>query len=391
MFLKNTFTLLGLLFFLSVITRLPAPFLHYARSITVDVLSSPFSWGETARRSFRSKDRCRSDALEEENARLLAENYTLRSQMSSVYEWLLFDARIEEQTKRLRSLQENETLDGEIYWREFFQRRSEELKNLLEKHTQALSAKVIYRQPFSWGSSLWINVGAKDNALLEREIVSKNSPVIVGGNLVGVVEYVSEEKSRVRLITDSGFIPSVRAHRGKTQDGELLELLHALSIRLQSRKDLSAEMLLAFQSLQKHLLTTKKDLRLAKGEIRGASSSLWSRSPCLLRGIGFNYDYADEEGVERDLRTGKALSSAETPTCPILKEGDLLVTTGLDGVFPEGLFVGIVTKVAPLEPGDFYYRLEAEPTCQNLSHLSSVFVLPPVTNGDYVSFSNASF
>ena len=187
-------------------------------------------------------------------------------------------------------------------------------------------AKVIFRSPATWDSALWINVGKATNAQLGREVVLHNSPVVVGKSVVGIIDYVGEKQSRVRLITDSGLTPAVRAVR-------------------------------------KTGLVTHK---LAKGELHGRSRPLWRSHEHLLRGVGFNYDFADEEGPARDLRS------------PILKVGDLLVTTGLDGVFPPGLQVGNVTKIFPLKEGDYYYELEALPTAGDLDELSYMFVLKPL-------------
>ena len=61
----------------------------------------------------------------------------------------------------------------------------------------------------------------------------------------------------------------------------------------------------------------------------------------------------------------------------MLKVNDLLVTTGMDGVFPEGLHVATVTKIRPLKEGDYYYQLEAIPTAGNLEEISIVSILPP--------------
>lgn len=180
-------------------------------------------------------------------------------------------------------------------------------------------AKVIFRSPTAWESSLWINVGKATNAQLGREVVAYHSPVVEGKSIVGVVDYVGEKQSRVRLITDSGLTPSVRASRGK--------------------------------------------LLLAKGEVHGSSLPLWRAQRPLLKGTGFNYDFPDQklpEGID------------------LIKVGDLLVTAGLDGVFPPNLHVGKVTKIDPSKEGDYFWELEAEPTATKLNDLDYVFVLKPV-------------
>lgn len=214
------------------------------------------------------------------------------------------------------------------------QRHHQILQKLYALEMQALPARVIFRTPESWNSSLWLNVGTADNVVLGREVVAKNSPVVVGTSIVGVIDFVGTHQSRVRLITDSGLTPSVRALRNKTY--------------------------------------------LAKGEIHGSSQPLWRKGSHILKGIGFNYDFDDEEGLARDLRTGKPIDPAsDLPAMPIIKAKDLLVTTGLDGVFPPGLQVAEVTKIKMLGEGDYYYELEAKPTAGNLDELSLVFVIPP--------------
>lgn len=200
-----------------------------------------------------------------------------------------------------------------------------------------IPAKIIFRSPSSWDSSLWINVGKTTNAKLGRDIVAHNSPIVVGKSVVGVVDYVGENQSRVRLITDSGLTPSVRAVRN--------------------------------QGTVTH--------RLAKGELHGSSGPLWRTFKPTLKGVGFNYDFADEYGPSRDLQSGSPLDG-KGESLPIIKEQDLLVTTGLDGVFPPGLQVARVTKLYPLQEGDYYYELEAKPTAGNLDELSYVFVLKPL-------------
>lgn len=211
-----------------------------------------------------------------------------------------------------------------------------EIKKLLEIKLQAIPGKVIYRSPASWNSSLWIDVGNATNDLLGQTVIAKNSPVLVGTSIVGVIDYVGTHQSRVRLLTDSCLTPAVRVLRNSS-------------------------------------------LYLAKGEVHGSSQPLWRTNSHLLTGLGFNYDFADNEGPARDLRTGKPTNSApDAEGIPLIKAGDLLVTTGMDGVFPPDLLVAKVTKVHMLKEGDYTYELEALPTVGNLDNLSLVFVIPPV-------------
>ncbi|MES2345271.1 MAG: rod shape-determining protein MreC [Chlamydiota bacterium] len=303
-----------------------------------------------------------SDSLELQQLRL--ENEMLTSQIEKVREWLLFEERIDEQWERLKALgQHNE---GELFWKEFFRRRSEQLAELIDLQLQSLPARVVFREPASWSSSFWVNVGEKDNEMLGTLIVSKNSPVVIGTSLVGVVEYVGRKQSRVRLITDSSLVPAVRVSRNGEQNRFVLEHLDIVLKNVEMREDLfSEEIFAALESLKQTLSQDVTERLLAKGEIYGSSSQLMRSHSQTLKGVGFNYDFADEEGTARDLRTGN-----------ILREGDLLVTSGLDGVFPPGLRVGFVVKVDQLREGATSYELEAKAAAGNLHELTHVLVLP---------------
>lgn len=313
--------------------------------------------------------------------RLQRENQILRTQMESVRQWLFFEERIEEQLKKLNQYSSEKNSD----LKDFSSRRSRELYQALNLQLHSLPAKVIYREPSSWSSSVWLNVGDKHNEILGKTIVAKNSPVLAQGAIIGVVEYVGKKQSRVRLITDSGLTPSVRALRGSEEDRFLLEHIEAVLSGLKIRNDLfetDEEGSAFFQRLhflKERLSQTSADHYLAKGELYGSSTPLWrARSP-ILKGVGFNYDFADEEGSARDLRTGESILK-KNDAIPLLKIGDLLITTGLDGVFPAGFRVGVVKKIGLLREGGTSYEIEATACAGNLDSLKHVFILPPVSS-----------
>ena len=207
-----------------------------------------------------------------------------------------------------------------------------------EEAQAVIPAQIIYRSPASWDSSLWVNVGSEYNKKQGKNVIAHNSPVLVGTSIVGVIDYVGKNQSRIRLITDSKLTPSVRVIRK----------------------------------------VNGKVLLLAKGELYGLNQPLWRRSANQLKGIGFNFDFEDASGSARDLRSGIPVSKDESSSpVPLLKEGDLLITTGMDGVFPAGLQAARVQKVHPLKEGDYYYEIDAKPTAGNLDELSLVFILPP--------------
>jgi len=84
-------------------------------------------------------------------------------------------------------------------------------------------------------------------------------------------------------------------------------------------------------------------------------------------------------GANRPMRLQNALRTED------LEEGELLVTSGGDGVFPSGLIVGRVSAVERRTNGSF---LEANilPSV-DLTKLEEVFVLPPATNEQPLPFA----
>ncbi len=210
-------------------------------------------------------------------SQLLAENTALKQQLAVVREWLAS----EDQLDQLR------------------EKRVEDLNAQIKYHEQAVCASVIFRDPTAWSSYIWVNRG-------EGQVV-KNSPVLIGDAIVGVVEEVGAVRARVRLITDSHLCPSVQGGNGG-----------------------------------------------AKGQLQGSSAPIWRTQATKLKGIGF---------ISDDAR---------------LQKGDLLVTTGLDGVFPAGLKVAKITKVHLPQEGEVTYPIEAKPIAPKIHDLRSVQILPPL-------------
>lgn len=268
------------------------------------------------------------------------------------------------------------------------------LSKRLSNQLSAVPAQVIYRAPSTWNSTLWLNVGSANNAEYGTEVIAKNSPVIVGTSVVGVVDYVGTHQSRVSLITHSGISPSVRVVRGDISHRLVAEQIALLMNRfscchgLFKTQDEKELMLKQLAALQKRLfqVDSKGTAFLAKGELHGGSEPLWRSPGSILKGIGFNYDFPDAEGPARDLKTGKPLNGTENDKAiPILLVKDLLVTTGMDGVFPAGFYVAEVTKIDTLKEGDYFYELEAKPTAGDLQELTTVFVIPPVKREEFVN------
>jgi len=298
--------------------------------------------------------------------RLEIENRALKEQISQIQNWLGEQERIEQHIKLI------EELSHEQNYSDFYKRRLESLTNLLKMEVHSIEAKVIFRDPALWSSGLWINVGHRNNQQLKREIIAKNSPVILGSALVGVVEKVEFERSYVRLITDVSLTPAVRAIRGNEQNQMLLDQIAFLVEQLKIREDLHLdnEIFEQLKALEENLLNESTTHYLAKGELCGSNTPLWRCMSTTLKGIGFNYEFSDKEGAARELHLKKEV--------PLLNLGDLLITSGLDGVFPEGLHVATVSKIHPLKEGGNSYDIEAKSAIVNLNELTHVQVCPPI-------------
>ena len=319
------------------------------------------------------------DNLKEDLDHVKLENALLAGQIQEVREYLISEERLEEHFKKL------EWIQSEKESKKFLKRREELLLDRLNQQMRNVTAKVVYREPAFWSSLFWIDVGHNDNQILGYEVVASNSPVIVGNVVVGIVDYVGARQSRVRLITDASVCVSVRVLRGSEQNHLLLDHLNVLLDQFKFREDLffsheeQQNTLNILCHLHDNLKTSVHDRYLAKGELHGSSAPLWRSRLQTLKGVGFNYDYADQEGGARDLRTGECLDKqAGVMQEALLQEGDLLVTTGMDGIFPEGFHVALVEKVAPLEEGAIAYHLEAKSLILNFDEIRKVTILAPL-------------
>lgn len=301
-----------------------------------------------------------TDSKELQNLQL--ENHQLRAQLNLVYDWLGGERRLKDQVELFRALQKEASND-------FLARRAEEMRALLQAQAIAAPARILYRDPSSWSSSCWINVGEENNRALGQTIIGKNSPVVAGGALVGIVEFVGPKQSRVRFITDSGLKTAVRAIRGSVLEREVSLAIDSLLDKLKRhplyKSNPVTEELVQFRAT---LPIRFEDGYFAKGEVLGSSATYTRALGTKLKGIGFNCDVADVEGPARDLRDRA-----------VLQEGDLLITSGLDGVFPPGLKVAVVSSISPAREGAYCYELEADPAVPNLADLTAVFILPPLT------------
>ena len=221
----------------------------------------------------------------------------------------------------------------------------------------AKEAQVIFRTPTLWNSQLWINKGSQE--------VSLNAPVLKQGALIGVVDYVGKNQARVRLITDTKLNPAVRVVRGPLK---MEKLLHDIDLLIDDFTYLvespQPEILAQLEEWKEKLFTDDPSWYLAKGYLQGSSLPLAKQGAMELKGRGFNLDFADDRSPAKELHS------------KIIKKNDLLITSGLDGVFPEGIPVAIVTRVEPLEEGDTHYTIWAKPIATELQDLHEVDIWP---------------
>ncbi len=231
-------------------------------------------------------------------------------------------------------------------------------------------AKVIYRSPTNWNSFFWINCKKNDGNIVI------NSPVLYQNTLIGVVDYLGKSQARVKLITNSNLTVSVRAMRGKNQYYDLLNHLNALSSYNCIQDQQSLYSLLT--GLKTQILQSKESLYLAKGELFGLSQPLWRSDGKVLLGRGFNCSVKDQLSIARELSSGDPIHNTGDNNIALILPDDLLITTGFDGVFPDGLAVAKVLTVDPMEEGAYYYSLKATPIIADLDSLNQVEVILPL-------------
>lgn len=302
--------------------------------------------------------------------KLETDNQLLRTQIDTVREWLLSEERLEREVALFESIEKK---GDSLELRE----RDRCIANQIEAKLRSLPAKVIYREPAIWSETVWIDVGYETSPIVE-----KNSPIVCGSSLVGIVERAEKRRSLVRLITDPTLSVAVRIRRGKEEDRALALVADQLLSHLRMRPETGHE--IEKWSGFAQALKNDVDLYLAKGILHGSSHSLGRHRSSFLIGEGFNYAFSDREGKARDLRSGNRYGDEKKENEPLARRGDLLVTSGLDGLFPEGLHVAIVKELEPLEEGDFAIKLFAWSTLGSLDEITHLQVLPSLcpSNGE---------
>lgn len=302
------------------------------------------------------------------------ENYQLKLQLDLLKAELKLDKMISDQVDQLMRNSDQS---------EYAQRRKEEIFRQLELYSHAITARVIFRESTAWKSSVWVNVGESTNRRLKIRLIEKNSPVVLGTTVVGLVDHVGENRSRIRLLTDRALTPSVRVIRGNEQKQIAFREVEKV-VRLLSSYEggvIAEKLKPLLHHLEQGMTLQEKNLYLAKGESQGMRYPIWRSRGTVLHGQGFNYDFEDREGPSRDLRTGRSSSSHEEAV-PLIQAGDVVITTGMDGLFPAGLRVGTISKVYPLKEGACAYEADIQSLVEEFDNLLFVTILPSLSDAD---------
>ncbi len=243
---------------------------------------------------------------QEQIQHLQLENQLLQIEIADLHHLLHYQKKIQIKLDQLAesNLEEFNELEN------LYQTASDRMIKNLKWQVKAIPARVIFRSFDQWNSIVWINVGENDNEKESIPVIAKNSPVLIDQAVVGVIDYVGKNQARVRLITDSTITPSVRVARGGEYDLLMTDyidnILHAITPKIAGSLNFDEynQIKQLLSKLKQSLQPCKKSWYLAKGELKGSILPI-GYGPPVLKGTGFNYDFPDEEGESRDLRTGK--------------------------------------------------------------------------------------
>ncbi len=239
---------------------------------------------------------------------------------------------------------------------------------------ESVLAHLIYQDRYPAHQGCWVDVGSEDNTRLGRDVVVPNAPVVVGHFLIGLVDEVFPRQSRIRLLSDPAVRPAVRAARGHVQQVCLAQ--HLDEVMQEAPSDMPRMVVEYLEQWKAQLGASSPELLLAKGVLEGH----YAGQERILRGTGFNCYLPDDLAPARELRSGRVVGEGQATAQPLIRKGDILITTGMDGVFPMGLLVARVVYIEPLIEGDCYYQLQAEWLAPPLDGLHVVSILPPVQN-----------
>lgn len=336
---KNFLSYFSLIVFLFAVINIPEVVSSAMRNTTISFFQSPVRV-----LAFIIPKRKRSVSLEKYQ-RVNEENLLLKKQIDEVKEFIKSDGELEELLAQLQG--EEQHLPGTVD-------RQEILESIKQK-INSTRAKVIFREPKTWGNFFWINKGDNFNKKIGYQLIAKNSPVIVDRSLVGVIEEVKKTRSKVRLITDPSLVISAVTCRGKDQSKEILKRIDHLLAIIETDHFLTNSL----KEYSKEIKTTLNEF-VARGEVAGAIKPQWNMQDILLVGTGFH-------PIENNYKHEKSLFYV----------GDLIQTSGFDGAFPEGINIGTIKRIKPISEGGYFYELEISPSITNIHSLNYVTILKP--------------
>ncbi|MFZ4098885.1 MAG: rod shape-determining protein MreC [Chlamydiia bacterium] len=237
------------------------------------------------------------------------------------------------------------------------QHRLQELAEVPAAGSIGVRVRVLAREAGAWHRFLWIDAGRET---CSKEQLRLNSPVVQGDALVGVVDYVGRRQSLVRLITDPGCCPAIEVgEHGPETTWKVLrvrleELLsHRASISPHARQQLLQALSACSPSDQ--AVPRMQGTMLGMREREGGSPR--------LRGQLFHAEWVAK------ITSGVPLQWPEA--------GHLLLTSGLDGIFPSGLRVGYLLSLNEEPAGEPTRGFVAVPVVEDLDELRWLTVLPP--------------
>ncbi len=188
---------------------------------------------------------------------------------------------------------------------------------------QSLPARIVLRDARDWASFIWVEMPEPATAFLL-------APAVCGDVAIGMVDFASQNRCRIRLLSDS-----------------------QISLSVTVTKNLS------------RLSSAQNDEPLV-GQVRGLGGAIWASSGTILIGEGYVPNPPKDSLTDRhaEFKRSKRRFALD----------DQLVTSGLDGLFPPDLKVGRVDRIDEDSPGATRYAFGVIGAL-NLSDLTEISIL----------------